>query len=600
MRKFFAILTGMILFTACGAAPTPLPSPPNATRTATAGATSAARVTSPAATATTVNSGAFFERAAELLATYQPPSTDPKPLQEALAQGAMDFLRAAASPDQSLEHQTALDQLRAALVDLKLPDQVSPEVAVIHLGDSEGGSEDLVFISFEKLMGLPLIAIHRLGSSYQMIPIDGIDLLRGENGAGARNFFGGTVRGEDVTGDGIAEVIYTYEFPGGSMSAIELHVLRWEVDARKFKQIFEATLVNWVGESTFDLVPADKGQNIEITYPWFGIFDAKMVDHPKATETWAYDPKADQFVKQSETVEPAKTVRQQLNVAEDLFRSGDFERAATEYDRAWKDESLAEEEFSGVKHATRAFARFREGQMLALLGRESEAKAATGDSRKAGGNLAKLADAWLKNLTGADGVARAWAALPGAVDLDRAFYEGDGKADLDFPASPSDILFKGEIVAAYLDAHPDAGAQAFIQVGALGFKPQDSSVIDLDGDGTNEYLFVTPDGGASPNQSQHLWLVYRGVSHWLARAILSEQELTLDRVPLPLPGGKGNAIRIKLPANVSPPEQLLTWDGTRVIYLDPQTLKPRDMASQWPIFGIGTQNAFGGGLAGTP
>jgi hypothetical protein len=564
-------------------APTFAPQPsPIATNTEAARVTPiSAETPTPIATAPVLDPATLFNDVAAQLKTYQPPDTDPTILHAALTQAASEFLRANADPDKSLEGQSALDSLKTALGKLSLPQDVKPNVAAIHLRDSEGGSEDLALISLEKMPGLPVIALHRLGSSYDAIPFNvitgNVDLKN--------NFWSGSASGADLTGDGVGEAIYTYQVSGASALTTVLNVQRWVEETKELKTIFRASLVNWAGESTYGFVPASNARrDIQLTFPWFGVFDQKLLEHLRATQVWTYVSALDKFVKDSQTVEPAKTARQQVNGAENFLRHGELENAGAAFDAAWNDQSLANED--SVKADFRGFARFREGEVLALLGRDKDARTAVNEAQKRGGTLAKLAAAFLQNYSGTDGALRAWAALPSSVDLYQLLYQ-DEADNLGFPLEAREVFFKGQVLASYLDTHPDAAAQpdqVFIAVNALGLKTLSSNVIDLDGDGTNEFLFVTQEGGSSPNQAQDLWMVYNRDDHWAARIIFQSDTVTLeDATPL----AKGNAVRIKLSPNFEPSEQALTWNQTRVIFLQLPSLQPRPDQSEWPSVGDG-------------
>ncbi len=369
-----------------------------------------------------------------------------------------------------------------------------------------------------------------------------------------------------------------------------MNVQRWLSDEQRLRRIFRATLVNWAAESTYEFVSSGSAQNIQLTYPWFGVFDHKLLAHPRATQLWSYDPVQDRFIEQSESIEAPKNVRQEVNAAEELLRRGDFEKALAEYERAWSDKTLPEEDLAQSKADFRSFARFRQGQLLALLGREADARKALADVQKIGGDLGKLIAAFLKNYTGSDAAIRAWAGLENEIDLYEVVYHDDVPSNLGFPFDASAIYFKGQAFASYLDAHPDAASnreQVFSAVRGLGLKLLGSLAADLDGDAKNEFLFVTQEGGASPNQRQDLWLVYRGTrgGRWLARDIFQSENFSLDAQVMPLPA-RGSAVRIKQP-NAEPPEIALTWDHTRVIYLDAATLNPRAAAESWPVLGAG-------------
>ncbi len=212
MRNIAAILAVFLIvgcanLTPQASVPTPQPSPsaantaaststPGAQATPTVAATQTPAATQTAATTPTAGDpSAFFKSAQELLRTYVPPDSDPAPLYNALAQAVMEFLRAVANPDVTLEGQAALEELQGGLANLShLDSQLKPSLAVIHIRNSEGGSEDLVLLSIQQLMGLPIIGIHRLGPSYQLIPASAFESEGGNN-----YFYSRDVIAQDVT-----------------------------------------------------------------------------------------------------------------------------------------------------------------------------------------------------------------------------------------------------------------------------------------------------------------------------------------------------------------------------------------------------------------
>jgi hypothetical protein len=322
--------------------------------------------------------------------------------------------------------------------------------------------------------------------------------------------------------------------------------------------------------------------NIVLTYTHFGIFDReKFWPHVNATQTWAFDPRVGRFVKIAHSVAPSETVRQQVSVAEGFLRAGDIERAREAYATASTDQNLKGE---GEEPVWRGYARFREGEMLALLGRDSEAKSALNEVAKLDALWGDLARAFLKNYVGEDGAIRAWAGVLREVDL----YEfvSQGARNL-WKLDAREVFFEGEIVAAYLNAHPESArspAQVFDQIARLGWKPLESLTDDLDGNGVPEFVFVT-DVEWKRDRYQILWLVTKGAHGWIARKVNSyffNKTWTLSSATLP--DGKGRAI-------IYPDERgefAFTWDGAQIIVLKAATLKPfRDDMPDWPRVGSG-------------
>lgn len=567
------------LFIATGIPVTPRP---NLTRAAQAAQPTATVAAQP----TPENASALFADASDLLKNYQPPETDPQSLYEALAHGIGEFLTATANGDVSLEGQPALTQLQDALTQIpNLPPNAKVQVVAIHTGDDQGGSRDLIFVALQGVMGLPVIGLERLGASYETLPPVALDSISTES---SRYFFAGQLEARDVTGDERKELIYALEFPGASGTTNRVTVARWLEDAKKLRPIFHAALDNWAGESDFQIETAADASSIKITFPWFGAFDHKLLAHPTATQAWEYDDARDTFVRVSQSVEPAKTPRQQLNAAEYLLRNGDYASALNEYERAWNDPALQPEDFGDSKADPQAFAKFRQALLFGLLGHDAEAKKLLNEVLESGDALALLARIYAKNSSGKDGALRGWIAMANAGDLYELIYQGKA-GNLDFPFEAAEVYAPGAVVAAYLNTHGEAAKTPDALWSALqsfGFKTSSRVSADLNGDGANEFLFVTEIGGNSPNKAQQLWFVYNKEKAWRVRALDLADTLQLNGDAVELEKGSGRAIKFKLPEAYAPNEAALTWDGARVIWLNAATLKPNANA-QWTTVGGG-------------
>ncbi len=599
MIRHYALLILVVLAVGCVSTvetPTaaPLPTLPSATGipvTPKQEQTSAFQAAAPTGTVETLptpqNTAELFRPAGDVLKNYQPPQTDPKPLYDALANGITQFLSGTANPDVSLEGQPALKQLQDALGQIpNLPQNAQAQVTAIHLGDDQGGSRDVVFVAMRGVMGLPILGIERLGPTY-----DGLAPISFQPTASPddRYFYPASLDIRDVTGDKIQELVYTFEYPGGSATSTDLTVARWDPDQNQLKPLFHAVLMDWAGESDYSIETAADASTIKLTFPWFGAFDHKLLAHPTATQTWEYDDKQDRFVRVSQTIEPAKTPREQLNAAEYTFRNGDLQGAVDLYQRAWSDTALQPEDFGESKADPAAFAKFRQAMVLGLLGRTADANKLLTDAQKSGNALAQIVSTYVKANSGKDGALRGWIAMANAGDLYQLIYESKA-GNLDFPFEAREVYLEGGIVASYLNTHGGADknpAALWQALSALGFKPLFHASADLDGDGANEFLFVTEQGGSTPNQARDLWFVYKRENAWRVRNldIADVQQIEADTVALPT--GNGRAFKIKQPDAVVPSESALTWDGSRVIWLDATTLQPRPISNGWPVVGGG-------------
>lgn len=157
-----------------------------------------------------------------------------------------------------------------------MPEDAQAHAAALHTGDDQGGSRDVVFVAIDRVMGLPIIALERLGATYEPLAPISFD---GFETAEARNFYPTQVQTRDVTGDGARELIYMFEYPGGSGVTNEVTIARWLAQEKQAKTIFHANLINWAGEATYEIETTADASSIKLTFPWFGAFDAKLLAH---------------------------------------------------------------------------------------------------------------------------------------------------------------------------------------------------------------------------------------------------------------------------------------------------------------------------------
>lgn len=520
------------------------------------------------------NAADMFADASNLLKTYQPPEVDPKPLYDALAAGIGEFLAATANGDVSLQGQPALEQVRTELSQIpNLPDKAAAQVTAIHTGDDQGGSRDVVFVAMQGVMGLPIIGLERLGATYTPLPPISFNEVSTSE---ARYFYPVQVDAKDVTGDGQLELIYVLEYPGASGTTNDLTMARWNQEDSTLHPIFHVSLINWAGESEYQIETTADAASVKLTFPWFGAFDHKLLSHPNATQTWEYDDAKDKFVQVSLVVDEPQTPRQALNAGEYAFRNGDLNAALALYERAWNDATLEQEDFSESKADPAAFARFRQAMVLNLLGRANDAKPLLNDALKSGDALAKVADTYNKNASGKEAAVRGWIAMANAGDLYNLIYESKA-GNLDFPFDAQEIYAQGGIVSAYLNTHTDADRNPealWNTLQGLGFKPVQRAAADLNGDGINEFFVVTQEGGTSPNQAQSLWFIYRHEAVWRVRALDIADTVQFQGDAVALPKDAGKALVLKLPEAYTPNEIAVTWDGAQILWLDAKTLEP--------------------------
>src|SRR5262249_51024801 len=146
-----------------------------------------------------------------------------------LGRDAVALLAAEADPETSIEDQQVVARLERGLqsaFENDGPIQVRANVAAIHLGRGAGGSEDLIVFSLDPVRGLQLVAIHRVGKNYTVLPSTALPV----------SIFN-SVRALDVTGDGIKEVIATLDNCSVAVD-IDVRVLRWVGGDDPFKLIF--------------------------------------------------------------------------------------------------------------------------------------------------------------------------------------------------------------------------------------------------------------------------------------------------------------------------------------------------------------------------
>ena len=310
---------------------------------------------------------------------------------------------------------------------------------------------------------------------------------------------------EDMTGDGISEVLFTSMSAGASSYTLQPRAFQWHEDG--FRLIFAASLVSWAGTSDYSLEPdpaAQCGLQIVLSYPhlYDHGFDHKMVNHPAGRQVWRWSAKAGRYVLSEQQIDwgqsgwdagqPVPTsdrLRWLTNEAEEAFRAGQYKDALGWYEKVSHRAEAGNWQPEDGEPDWASYARFRRAETLLLLDQPSaglssmEAVAAEME----GDLLGELAQAYLEGYgdgTSVDGAARGVAALQ-TVDLySHFFYEGPGA--LRFPMEARGILYPGAGLAAYLNAHPEtAGNPSALQAGLQAIAFDVESVAPLEGGETS-------------------------------------------------------------------------------------------------------------------
>jgi hypothetical protein len=539
MRKWYiplaagllALLTVALLAAGCGPTPAMETGASPTTLPATPATATAAQATPPATlapqTATPAGPPADLLNAArEALAAYEPVADDARPAVDVVLEGVAAWLQAGG---------TAAD-LPEALG--PVPGGADPVTAQAWDVDLTGDGRPDTVVRIP-VMGLPLFlftsqpgaerpAAHFLPADLESIqadfPVEQTDWAADRP----------AVEIEDVTGDGLPEVLFTTM--GSGASSVQLFPRLYQWREGEFHLIFAATLVSWAGESTMIMEPdptAAGRSQVVLTYPrLYGQgFDHKMVNHPLARQVWRWSSEAGRFVPAEQSVdlsgsawgpEMQPTVEDRLrwltNEAEALFRSGDYEQAVAGYDGVLR--LSAEENWQPAEGEADwpALAAFRRAEAF-LLGDNDvegvEAMAAVAE-HYAGDLLGELAASFLEGYgagSGPEAASRGVAAIQGVPLYDHFYYEEPGA--LRFPMDAAGILFPGAGLAAYLDAHPWLASDAEGLQAGLGEAGYDVVEVALvDGSSEVQVMLAAPQLPYEGEGSPTVWLLAPGAEGW--------------------------------------------------------------------------------------
>lgn len=403
-----------------------------------------------------------FQEARQALAAYLP-ETDAQPVVSALLPGIESWLAAGGE----------LSNLETLLN--ATPSQAQEGPARVSQLDLTGdGRQDVIV--YIPVQGLPLLVfVSEDGrptsfAGYALPP----ELKAIRDDWTLETYSGGKppVRLEDLTGDGVPEVVFTTQFVGASFFCLRPRAFQWHEGG--FRLIFYADVVDWAGTSDFDLEPDPTGKDrrqFVLTGPYLYNhgFDEKFAPHPAGEQIWRWSEEAGRFVLAEAKVDlehndghlgsPAEIgdqLRWLTNQGEEAFRAGLYEEAVRSYEQVLSEADAHNWQRPEWDADWRAYAAFRRAETLLLQANPAglPAMEAVASSLK-GDILGELAGAFLQGYgdgSKPDAAARGVVAMQ-AVDLYGYFYNRSEGTLVMMDADG--ILYPAAGLAAYVNAHLD-------------------------------------------------------------------------------------------------------------------------------------------------
>ncbi len=457
------------------------------------------------------------------------------------------------------------NQLRELLEDRldqipSLPGPDFPSEARVVAADVDGDGADELLVGFHG-MHLRAVFLDRVAGRWETMRLQpSRPFLAAEP---VMHGFMSVARVEDLTGDGVADLVLTTSQFGASAVTTIVDAHAWRAGHPEL--VFSWPVVLWAGPASWELRTDGGPAEFFLTCTAFGTFDAKLIPHPLQMLTYRWDGARFSLVERV-TQDPIDQ-RDQFNRAEAALERSEYVTASERY-RAVIERPVLPEDDLPVNWS--GFAHLRLGQIAALSGDGDEARRELAAAQAAGGTIAQLADAFL-TAYGADGdPLRAFGALA-RLDLGGEFQAEP--SNLDFPLTSGSILITGKAFEYFADSTGGpASADAYLEpLVRLGF-PLDAVVVgDLDGDGYTEALVTVvrdPERPLSLNGPTS-WFVGRHGSRWTARAISGR--LRFGDAPVAvetLPSGQ----RVFVLADLSDPDQTgrryLSWNGSQLAFWD--------------------------------
>jgi len=404
-----------------------------------------------------------FQEARQSLAAYLP-ETDAQPVVSALLLGIESRLAASgevsdletllnATPSQALDGPARVSQL-------DLTGDGRQDV-VVHI--PAPGLPLLIFVSED---GQPIsFAGHALPPELKAI--------RDEWTLEGSGWGKPPVRLEDLTGDGVSEVVFTTQFVGSSNFRLRPRAFQWHEGG--FRLIFYADVVTWADSSDFSLEPDPTGKDrrqFVLTGPYLYNhgFDEKFAPHPASEQIWRWSEEAGRFVLAQAKVDlehsdgdsgsPVEIGDQLLwltNQGEEAFRAGLYEEAVRSYEKVLSEADAHNWQRSEWGADWRAYAAFRRAETLLLLAKPAGLPAMEAVASSMEGDiLGELAGAFLQGYgdgSKPDAAARGVAAMQ-AVDL-HGYLNYERASTLSDTMDAQGILYPAAGLAAYVNAHLD-------------------------------------------------------------------------------------------------------------------------------------------------
>jgi len=585
-RVYFAIFMVIVLLTvacASGAAtptlpiemppPTETPSPPTATPEPTS--TTATAIPTPPSTPTPdlsiFGDPSIFSRTRELVASLDPEAyfSDGglQQFSEALSTDIADYLDNNIDFTLPLGEQApALDRLQAALPGLEGGKVIPAEV--------DGLPPAELFV-VPNMMAGPLLLFRHEGTGYTAYPILAKWAALDEPVTSAPNMWPHSAQAIDATGDGHAEALVIHSFGGASSVRYLVQILRWKGDG--FDILFQAELVDWAGPSHWALVPYERGQDIELTYPVFlPGRHPKGGANPGGRQRWRWDRTVGRYILVGEAV-GMPHLYPPFDTPEVLFLEGRYEEAIWAYKQTLEDESWQGTEGVGAAREVetwRNYIQHRVGQSYALLGRAREAQETLSEVKAAGGLIGELATAFLDAYLGPKGVIGAWGAVQ-EIALHKPSPWNRGFTGAECHA----LLIPPVGITAFLDRHPEAvnlEGDAFKEALAdFDIQVLEASPADLDSDGIQEIVSITE------GEWQQAWVAWRAVGGWRTTGLAAADSVILEEITPPDDEGRRGVV-LTLEGYPSPNMKTFLWDGLLGL---PISMEIEPSTIEWPVLG---------------
>ncbi len=447
--------------------------------------------------------------------------------QQALAAAVAAFVGSGAAGDRRLVKEFAQK--------LDPPNRDPASVLAVNLDDNS---------LLDLIVGVPLPRLEPLLSLNGQPPRPLLPATGTSVGATTR-----VVEARDFAGDSRPFVVLTRAVDGASATTTDVLIVAF-VSGRP-EVVFDQQISDWAGPASWRIA---QDQSVELTCPAFGIYDHKLLKHPRQVRSYRWDGAT--FALASRHTDPPTTRREMINLAEADFLDGDLAGAATRFRAVVDNASLADEE--GVQVDWRNVARFRLGEIAALSGQQAEAEKWLTAAAQAQPPLGAIAGAFLQ-AERSGGPAAGFAAIQQS-DLPDLF-ERSQMGNLDFPIRLGPFAALGQGVAFVLNHSSDpsniSASGLSARISQAGLQAKNVTVGDLNGDGQPEIAMILPFG----HREQTLWLVVRQSGGWRALATVE----ALDGVDGLHRLSEGRqAIGILAPRGSARPTTLLVWDGQQV------------------------------------